>query len=298
IEEDSASASVSIPEDVLIEVIEALSKVIWEKSKLLYEKEYINFCEWRNKKPAKGVNDKIIMANISGKSKSVKPSSLWSYYSQLKKMLSVKENVTAFLKHKFTGYKPKKSRVFTRGDLENILDKAPHDNYYLLLKNWGTGMSIDNIEDRGSVLVVTIPDTKTYKERIFTVVNGSNVIHAIDGFRKYMKLRPRQVPHQRLLLNYRNQKCKVQPIGLNTFSKMPQKIAEFLEIKDAHGYTGHSFRISSASLLAEAGADLSVLKRHIAEGYVEQSITNKIEISRKILGEEAAFDNRLGAIYV
>jgi len=57
-------------------------------------------------------------------------------------------------------------------------------------------------------------------------------------------------------------------------------------------YTGHSFRCSSATLLADSGADLSVLKSHggwrsntAAEGYVEDSIANKINISHKILGE-------------
>ncbi|KAJ8915477.1 hypothetical protein NQ315_003240 [Exocentrus adspersus] len=255
-EQDSITSD-SVPDDVLLEANSALSKIIPEKSKLLYEKEYINFCEWRNKKQVRGVNDKIIMAYISEKSKRVKSSSLWSYYSQLKKMLSVKENVdisrfhqvTAFLKHKSTGYKPKKSRVFTREDLEKFLDTAPDINYLLLkivlIMGVSGGcrigelvaMSVDNIEDRGNVLVITIPDTKTYKERIFTVVNGSNVIRAIDVFRKR----------------------------------------------------------SSATLLAEAGADLSVLKRHggwrsdsVAEGYIKQSVKNKIQISKKILGEGTA----------
>ncbi|KAJ8910999.1 hypothetical protein NQ315_011264 [Exocentrus adspersus] len=306
-EQDSITSD-SVPDDVLLEANSALSKIIPEKSKLLYEKEYINFCEWRNKKQVRGVNDKIIMA-YTEKSKRVKSSSesssLWSYYSQLKKMLSVKENVdisrfhqvTAFLKHKSTGYKPKKSRVFTREDLEKFLDTAPDINYLLLKIVLIMGVSggcrigelvampVDNIEDRGNVLVVTIPDTKSYKERIFTVVNGSNVIRAIDVFRKYVELRPRNVPHRRFFLTYKNQKCTVQPVDLNTI----------LGIENSHEYTGHSFRRSSATLLAEAGADLSVLKRRggwrsdsVAEGYIEQSVKNKIQISKKILGEGTA----------
>lgn len=205
------------------------------------------------------------------------------------------------------GYRPKKSNVFSREDVEKFLDTAPDDKYLLLKVALIMGvsggcricelvaMSTNNVDDRGSVLVVKIPDTKTYKERIFTVVNGSNNINAIDVFQKYKKLRPQNVPHTRLFLNYKNEKCTVQPVGFNTFSKMPQKIAEFLGLENAGDYTGHSFRRSSASLLAEAGADLSILKRHggwrsdsVAEGYVEQSIRNKIEISRKILGNEVA----------
>ncbi|KAJ8909729.1 hypothetical protein NQ315_014380 [Exocentrus adspersus] len=283
-EQDSITLD-SVPDDVLLEANSALSKIISEKSKLLYEKEYINFCEWRNKKQVRGVNDKIIMAYISEKSKRVKSSSLWSYYSQLKKMLSVKENVD-ISSINLRVISQKKSHVFTREDLEKFLDTAPDINY-LLLKivlimgvsggcriGEPVAMSVDNIEDRGNVLVVTIPDTKTYKERIFTVVNGSNVIRAIDVFIKYVELRPRNVPHRRFFLTYKNQKCTVQPVGLNTISKMHKKISEFLGIENSHEYPGHSFRRSSATLLAEAGTDLSVLKRHggwrsdsVAEGY-------------------------------
>lgn len=82
-----------VPEEVLNAANEALANIVPNKSKSLYEKEYMLFCQWRNKKQVKGVNEKIIMAYISEKSKNVKSSSLWSYYSQLKKMLSVKENV-------------------------------------------------------------------------------------------------------------------------------------------------------------------------------------------------------------
>jgi hypothetical protein len=45
--------------------------------------------------------------------------------------------------------------------------------------------------------------------------------------------------------------------------------------------------------LADAGADITVLKRHggwrsntVAEGYIEDSVQNKLEVSSKILGNE------------
>ncbi|EFA04789.1 hypothetical protein TcasGA2_TC014838 [Tribolium castaneum] len=72
-----------------------------------------------------------------------------------------------------------------------------------------------------------------------------------------------------------------------------EMIAQFLKLPNDIEYTGHSFRRSSATLLANAGADLSVLKRHggwrsssVAEGYIEDSLQNKIHISKKILGEQ------------
>ncbi|EFA00776.1 hypothetical protein TcasGA2_TC003662 [Tribolium castaneum] len=84
---------VFVPELIIQEASEAINKVVPAKSKQLYEKEYSNFCEWRKRKDAKGVDERIILAYISERSKNAKSSSLWAYYSQLKKMLSVKENI-------------------------------------------------------------------------------------------------------------------------------------------------------------------------------------------------------------
>lgn len=71
---------------------------------------------------------------------------------------------------------------------------------------------------------------------------------------------------------------------------MPKKIAEYLNLPDPTKYTGPCFRRTSATILIDAGGDLMALKRHggwkssvIAEGYVDNSITNKTETSNKIL---------------
>ncbi|EFA12852.1 hypothetical protein TcasGA2_TC000149 [Tribolium castaneum] len=182
---------VFVPELVIQEASEAINKVVPAKSKQLYEKEYSNFCEWRKRKDAKGVDERIILAYISERSKNAKSSSLWAYYSQLKKMLSVKENIDI-------------SRFFldTASDDEYLLQKV-----VLIVGVFGgcrigelVAMSVDDVDDRGNVIVVNIPDTKTYKPRTFTIINGSNSIPAIDVFRKYRKLRPESVLHKRLLL--------------------------------------------------------------------------------------------------
>ncbi|EFA00061.2 hypothetical protein TcasGA2_TC002874 [Tribolium castaneum] len=214
---------VFVPELVIQEASEAINKVVPAKSKQLYEKEYSNFCEWRKQKDAKGVDERIILVYISERSKNAKSSSLWAYYSQLKKMLSVKENID--IRHS-----PKKSKVFSFEEMEKFLDTASDDEYLLqkvvlIVGVFGgcrfrelVAMSVD---DGGNVIVVNIPGTKTYKPRTFTIINGSNSIPAIDVFRKYRKLRPESILHKRLFINYRKQKCTVQPI--------PEE------------YTGHSF---------------------------------------------------------
>ncbi|XP_026331776.1 hemicentin-1-like [Hyposmocoma kahamanoa] len=70
---------------------------------------------------------------------------------------------------------------------------------------------------------------------------------------------------------------------------MPKEIAKFLNLPDPDLYTGHSFRRTSATLLADSGADLLTLKRHggwrsstVAESYVEDSVRNKSNICTQI----------------
>ena len=70
---------------------------------------------------------------------------------------------------------------------------------------------------------------------------------------------------------------------------MPNQIANFLNLSEPELYTGHSFRRTSATLLVDAGADITTLKRHggsksstITEGYIEHSITNKRKIGEQI----------------
>ena len=79
------------------------------------------------------------------------------------------------------------------------------------------------------------------------------------------------------------------PVGLNTIGKVPSQIAKYLNLSDPHEYTGHCFRRSSATLLANKGADFLSIKRHggwrsstVAEGYVEESIQNKIQVAQTI----------------
>jgi hypothetical protein len=51
------------------------------------------FCEWRKKQKTKGVDENINLTYVLKRSRSVKFSSLWCYFSQLKKMLLVKVNI-------------------------------------------------------------------------------------------------------------------------------------------------------------------------------------------------------------
>lgn len=77
----------------------------------------------------------------------------------------------------------------------------------------------------------------------------------------------------------------LQVMGKNLIAKIPQRVAEYLELPNPKTYTGHAFRRTSATLLVDAGADMLTLKRHgvwksnsTAEGYLAESINNKRQI--------------------
>lgn len=156
-----------------------------------------------------------------------------------------------------------------------------------------TNLTLDDIEDCGSVLIVKVRETKTKVTRTFTVVN--NELNFLELYREYVALRPPNTNHRRFFVFYRDGTCGKQPVGKNTFGMLPSKIATFLTLPNPNLYTGHCFRRSSATLLADSGADITNLKRHggwksssVAEGYIEDSIQQKVITAEKILGRDVA----------
>lgn len=150
-------------------------------------------------------------------------------------------------------------------------------------------MLLDDIEDQNNILIVHIPDSKTNKPRRFVVVDEGDSEKNLAMYRRYVELRPSHTPHRRLFLNYKQGKCTIQAVGLHSFGKFPCKIATYLGLPRPLEYTGHCMRRSSATLLVDAGGDVTNLKRHggwqstsVAEGYIEESIENKLDIARKI----------------
>ncbi|KAJ8966300.1 hypothetical protein NQ317_006411 [Molorchus minor] len=137
-------------------------------------------------------------------------------------------------------------------------------------------LTVDDIEDVGSSLITNIP-------RIFVVTDVGNML---ELFRKYLSLRPPHVKHKRLFCTTKQE----NPVGKNTMRKIPSVVASSLKLPDVACYTGHCLRRSSATLLADAGVDITTIKRHagwksttVAEGNVENSIENKTKIANQVL---------------
>lgn len=136
----SEEESESLEVDIENEASEALATLLPEKSRFAYELAYNRFEEWRQRKKV-NISEKVMLAYFFEKAKNTKSSTLWSHYSMLKTTIYMKHNIDirkfcnllAFLKRKSEGYRPKKSKILTRSNIERFLMEA-NDHDYLLLK--------------------------------------------------------------------------------------------------------------------------------------------------------------------
>ncbi|KAB0793714.1 hypothetical protein PPYR_13334 [Photinus pyralis] len=156
-------------------------------------------------------------------------------------------------------------------------------------------MDIDDVDIKADCIIVTIPKTKNNSPRVFVITNTE----WIAMIKKYVDLRAKNVKNNRFFLTYRKGRCINCPIGINTMGNVCKDIASFLNLPTPERYTGHCFRRSSATPLANCGGDLLTLKQHggwkssaVAEGYVEATRERKIEVANLIKSKRARTDDR------
>lgn len=153
-------------------------------------------------------------------------------------------------------------------------------------------LSTTCVEDSQTHFLIKLLDTKTKHDRSFTIVPGGlENVNLLEVVRAYVALRPAKTSHNRFFVNYAKEKCTVQPVGIHKIGGVPGVVAKFLNLENSSSYTGHCFRRTSATLLANAGASMDGIKRHggwrsstVAEGYVDDSESNKVSVASKILG--------------
>lgn len=79
---------------------------------------------------------------------------------------------------------------------------------------------------------VIIPNAET--KHSFTITGTFfNIVQ------KYAALRPKNARDNRFFLQYSEGKCSEQALGKNQFTKMPRKIAKFLNLPHPEQYTGN-----------------------------------------------------------
>jgi integrase len=69
--------------------------------------------------------------------------------------------------------------------------------------------------------------------------------------KKYMDLRSPDM--EQFFLNYQNGKCYKQVVGINKIGEQPKIIAQYLKLPNPELFTGHCFRRTGATILADAG---------------------------------------------
>ncbi len=86
-------------------------------------------------------------------------------------------------------------------------------------------MSIADVQDLGSAVLVTIPKTKNKVVRKFTVTDAFYKI-----VKNYMNLRPTEACSSAFFLNFQKGKCTNQRIGINKFGGMGKEIVNLLTL--------------------------------------------------------------------
>ncbi|XP_043465345.1 uncharacterized protein LOC122500470 [Leptopilina heterotoma] len=286
---------------------EAKASSLPKKSFPIYNLAYKKFMDWRAEKKLEHFSENVLLAYMKHLSETKAPTTLWSVYSILRSTLNVNNNIKiegyinlrAFLKAKYKGFKPKKSSALTSDQVRQFLLEAPDDKFLamkvaMLIGVYGacrleeiTNLSVKDIEIQGTLMLINVPKTKTDTPRSF-VIGGKN----LELITKYQSLRQANTSTDRFFLCYRNEKCTSQPIGRNSFAKMPQIIAQYLKLPNPKTFTGHCFRRTSATLLANSGASMTDMMRHgawkspaVVEGYIADSVHQKTKTMSKIGSE-------------
>jgi hypothetical protein len=90
-------------------------------------------------------------------------------------------------------------------------------------------------------------------------------------------------------MQVRFKKITKQPYGHNSISNFPQKIASYLKLSNVTTFTGHCFRRTAATLLADNGGDVLQLKTlggwkssGVAESYVNHSLDGQLKIAKML----------------
>ncbi|KAJ8969893.1 hypothetical protein NQ317_013150 [Molorchus minor] len=95
-------------------------------------------------------------------------------------------------------------------------------------------ITIDDIEDNDSIIIIRIPDSKIHTTRGFGISSPDQM----KIYLKYRALRPAVYYESKFFVN------------------------NYLNLARPKTYTGHCFKRSSATVLADAEADITTVKRH------------------------------------
>lgn len=142
------------------------------------------------------------------------------------------------------------------------------------------------MKDDGKEISVYIPMSKTKEARDYIICGEMSKV-----IRDYVKLRPTNAKTDRMFMQYRKGKCVNQVMGKHSIAKIPKEVAAFLKLPEPKLYTGHSFRRTSTTIAADAGASFEDLMRlgpwksiSVCQRYIQDSKTRKRKMANLIGG--------------
>jgi integrase len=246
-------------------------------------------------------------------------STLWQAYSCISKYLLVNHNINiknnelikTFLKKKQKTHLPKKSLVLSREEVDRFLNLDSNTNVVdhnkckpIILFKCVLVLGIYGLLRVSELVNLNFEDLVISKDSVDVKINQSKTDQAKKGF-VFRIL----TPHVKYILCYvelfdikdrsgrffrtigKNGKPTKAGMGKNTLSSIPSEVAFFLGLSEYENYTGHCFRRSGATILADSGVNKITLKRagrwksdSACDGYIEESKDSKIQIASAISG--------------
>ena len=266
---------------------------------------------FRKEKP---LSEGLLLSFLVEQSKTKAASTLWTMYSLIKKYMALEcgfdlghsPQISNFLKTLARMHLKKKAPAFSREELFMFLRTAPSESKVLICKlvllvGFYGGLRCSEMvalmwkdlvfTEEG--ILITIQKSKTDQAGIGAVKliprMKEELLCPVFYFLKYKAVV--NGPTGRLFRVVCNGRFTKGPMGKNTISCFPKDIAVFLGLENPQTYTGHSLRVSSATVLADEGGDNLVLKRHgrwssdaIAEDYVRNSKRCRIDTANLLGG--------------
>jgi len=275
-------------------------------TKKAYKRSYETFESIRKTDP---YCEESVLKWLLEQAKTKQPSTLWTETSHVTKYLELERNIVIprdkinkFIKTLESTAIKKKAPAFSWDELFAYLKVTPNEpkfftiKLYVLFAYFGAmrtsetlEITADDVTISKEGLYVKIIRKKTDKAHIgeIKLIPKMNdpLLCAVTIFALYRTVTT-HIPQERLWIKYdiRRGKFVNSPIGKNTLAKNAMLVATALFKPDPSLFTGHSFRVSSATALADAGASVIALKNlggwkssTVAESYVRDSKKAKID---------------------
>jgi integrase len=281
-------------------------------TKYMYEQYKLDYERMRGEQPH---SEAMLLQYLADKSKTLAPTTLWTAFSLVKKYLMLEAQfdighaprITDYLKTLSRFHKKKKAPAFTREQVFAFLRTAPNDGRQLAVKLvllCGYYAGLRSCE----IVALTWEDIAFAQEGVLLAIRFSKTDRAGVGATKLLpKLEEDAIcpvyyfeqyrqcaasTSGRLFCQFQNGKFTRSPMGKNTIAAIPCEVATFLALDFPRAYTGHSLRVSSATALADEGANSLTLKRHgrwasdaIAESYLRESKKTRADTAMLLAGK-------------